>query len=294
MATEAESLAAMGGARHSVKQPPSDLNEQRWSDTGRDPLPDASVPQAWGSSSTGVAGRLTQTPPEPVWPSEPTGEVEPPQIPNWGQTAVPRPSARWEHASVTTLPRRPDPTGRSRWRPQGQRSRALTVAIVLTSLFVVAVAVGVTVPSFRQSTSTPTNTSKSPATAAAPVVSSADVARVRAATTAAVAATATARTKLQTLSGFPTPTNVAAVINPYVASLELYSSALTDTAVPKAARTAALSAVVQVTKDQQFLGTVNGLPSLQLGTYLKAFFSDSAQLQTTLTNLLGKLHTSNA
>ena len=59
--------------------------------------------------------------------------------------------------------------------------------------------------------------------------------------------------------------------------------------MPTAARTAALSAVVQVTQDLQFLGTVNGLPSLQLGTYLRQFFSDSAQLQTTLSNLLGKL-----
>lgn len=169
----------------------------------------------------------------------------------------------------------------------------MTVAIVLTSLFVVAVAVGVTLPSFRHSTRTPRTTSKSPATEAAPAVSSADVARVRAATTAAVAATATARTKLQTLGGFPTPTNVAAVINPYVARLQIYSAALTRTAVPAAARTAAMNAVVQVTRDEQFLGTINGLPSLQLGSYLQAFFSDAAQLQTTVANLLGKLHTSN-
>ena len=118
------------------------------------------------------------------------------------------------------------------------------------------------------------------------------MARLRAATTAAAAATATARTKLQTMSGFPTPTNVAAVINPYVASLQVYGSALSKTAVPEAARAAALSAVVLVTRDEQSLATINGLPSLQLGSYLEAFFINVEQLQTTLSNLLGKLHSS--
>ncbi len=297
--------AAGASARHSVKPLPSGLNELQWSDIGTDPSPDASVAhasvaQAWGSSPTWVDRPLTETPPEPVWPSEPTGDVQPPQIPDWGGASLPRPDARWEHASVTTLPRRPDPSvrsdpsgrsnpsGRSRWRPQGERSRVLTAAIVLTSFVVIlAVVIAVTLPPMRHAT----NTSKSPATAAAPAVTSADVARMRAATENAIAATKTARTKAQTMDTFPTPTNVAAVINPYVAALELYSSALTKTAVPEAARTAALSAVVLVTRDEQFLDTINGLPSIQLGSYLQAFLSDTAQLQTSLTNLLGKLHT---
>ena len=90
---------------------------------------------------------------------------------------------------------------------------------------------------------------------------------------------------LSSLGTFPTPTNVEKVINPYMSSLQLYESFLSASAVPARARSAASSAGAQVRRDLQFLETIDALPPLQLGTFLKQFDADATQLQTTLSAL---------
>ncbi len=161
---------------------------------------------------------------------------------------------------------------------------------MLASLFVVFVAVVVVVASLHHSMPPSTGRASAPTS----TVSSADVTRLRTATAAAVAATAAAHSGLNSLPGFPTPPRVAAVINPYIQSLQHYGSVLAETAVPTTARTAAATAHVLVTQEVQFLGTINGLPAIQLGSYLEQFGQDSAQLQRTLSSVQGGLLASHA
>jgi hypothetical protein len=99
---------------------------------------------------------------------------------------------------------------------------------------------------------------------------------------AADSATTKARSQLQSLSGFPTPAKVAAVINPYAYALQLYESFLSGSAVPAAAWSEKISTDTQVSEDLQFLNTINGLPSLRLGAYMVQFSTVAAQLHTTL------------
>ncbi len=109
------------------------------------------------------------------------------------------------------------------------------------------------------------------------------------ATRAADGATTAARSKLDTMTGFPTVTKVAPVINPYVASLQDYKTVLARTHAPTAARRAAVTAAALVTSDVQFLSTINGLPSLRLGAYFEQFGRDATQLQNALGTLEGEL-----
>ncbi len=253
-----------------------------------------------------VSGPRAQTPPEPVWPPEPPvapnlvttleplREVEPKPIPDWERAWWSE--DRWEHASETTLPSRPLPSVDHRQRPP-QRSLSVTTTIVLASLFVVFVAVAAILASLHHSAPPSTGRASTPTS----TVSSADVTRLRTATTAAVAATATAHSGLESLSGIPTLARVAAVINPYVQSLQHYGSVLAETAAPTTARTAAASAHALVTQEVQFLGTINGLQSIglgsyldQVGQYLDQFGQDSTQLQRTLSSAERGLHASHA
>jgi hypothetical protein len=87
---------------------------------------------------------------------------------------------------------------------------------------------------------------------------------------------------MTTLSVFPTPPRVATIMNPYVDSLQLYETLASSVEVPKAARTAASTAAVQVHEDIGFLGTINGLPAIQLGSFIDGFFARSTQLQSTM------------
>ncbi len=156
------------------------------------------------------------------------------------------------------------------------------------ALLVAFIAAAVIVTSLDHPSSTPTV----PAAKSTSTVASGDLTRLRTATDTADGATASAVLKLHALTSLPTPVTVAGVINPYVASLQQYKKVLAETAVPAAIRTAAVRAHVLVTRDVQFLGTVNGLPSLRLGSYLIEFGRDAAQLQTTLANLQQRLQTS--
>ena len=117
------------------------------------------------------------------------------------------------------------------------------------------------------------------------------VARMEAATVAADRATVTTRSKLDAIPGIPTLTNVAAVILPYVTSLERYETALTGTVVPAAAQTSVAGVRSLVAQDLQFLDTLDGLRSLGLGTYLAEVGKRSTQLQTVFGQVDRELHT---
>ena len=147
----------------------------------------------------------------------------------------------------------------------------------------------VAILSSRHSPTTPTAHS-----GAAPnsQVSSAAVSRVEAATDAAAAATAMTRSALSGIPGIPTLTNVAAIINPYVTSLQRYETTLARTPVQGQAQTAVGGVRSLVRQDVQFLSSVNGLPSLDLGTYLAEVARRSAQLQMAYSEVKGALHAS--
>ncbi|HTU36556.1 MAG TPA: hypothetical protein VMF35_00985, partial [Acidimicrobiales bacterium] len=74
----------------------------------------------------------------------------------------------------------------------------------------------------------------------------------------------------------------ATIINPYVDSLQLYETLASSVQVPAAARDAAQTADTQVHQDIAFLGTIDNLPSVQLGFFIDDFFARSTQLQSTM------------
>jgi hypothetical protein len=125
----------------------------------------------------------------------------------------------------------------------------------------------------------------------APAAATAITSQLQSATDAVDSATTGARAALDSPSGFPTPGTVAAVVNPYIASLQLYEAFMSGAAVPEAARPAADTAEGQVRQDVSFLQTVNGLPSIHLGTFLQQFSTDTTQLQSSLTTLEQDLRT---
>jgi hypothetical protein len=213
-------------------------------------------------------------------------EVVPPEIPNWERAAVSNswPESRWEHATKTTLPWRPVPP-RQDADPR-RHGRAFTAALAVGFLVLVFVAGAVVLASLHHAPKAPTG----PAAASTSSASASDVAQILAATKAADAANASAQVKMHTLSGFPTPAKVAKVINPYVASLQHYKTTLTDISAPASARALAVSAHALVTRDLHFLGTINGLPPLRLGSYLEEFGKGADTLHTTLVSLQRELH----
>ena len=109
--------------------------------------------------------------------------------------------------------------------------------------------------------------------------------RLQSATDATDSATTATQVALTSLSNFPTPTNVATIINPYVSSLQLYETFLAGSDAPAPARAAVAHAETQVRQDLKFLDTIDGLPPIQLGSYLGQFDTDTTQLQTTLSAL---------
>jgi hypothetical protein len=238
-------------------------------------------------------------PPLPVWNPETLTtpklatalerplEVAPPRIPNWERISASTTWAesRWQHATKTTLPPQGTRSGPDADERRPRRGRLFTPAIAIGLLALVFIAGAVILASLHHG---PKATAGRPA-ALTSSTSASDVARLLAATKAAEGADTAAQAKLHALSGFPTPTNVAEVINPYVTSLQRYKTALVDTPVPESARTLADNARALVSLDVQFLGTINGLPPLRLGSYLEEFTTGADALQTTLGNLQGKL-----
>jgi hypothetical protein len=158
-------------------------------------------------------------------------------------------------------------------------------AFVLLCIIVAVVAAAAIVSSFHN----PTVSSAGPRAASTPEISSSGVSRVKTATDAADSATTAARSKLDAITGIPTTTNVAAIINPYVTSLQRYETTLSGNAVPAAARTGVDSVRSLVSQDVPFLSTINGLPSLGLGTYLAELGKRFTQLQITFSEIQREL-----
>ena len=104
-------------------------------------------------------------------------------------------------------------------------------------------------------------------------------------------ATTAAQVGLTSLADFPTTSNVAKVIYPYIASLQLYESVLAGGNVPSSARAAAAGASGQVRHELSFLDTISNLPPAQLGAYLQQFGTEATQLQATLSALEQELTT---
>jgi hypothetical protein len=162
--------------------------------------------------------------------------------------------------------------------------------VVLASLFVVFVVVAGVMILLHKSP----DAASGPTTTSTAAVSTSDTARMQAATRDAAAATTAARSKLKGMTSFPTPDKVAAVMNPYVSSLERYETVLTGTDTPTAAQTTALSALMLVSQDVQFLFTINGLPPVRLGSYLDQSGKKAKQLLKTLSTFERELNTSNS
>ena len=178
-------------------------------------------------------------------------------------------------------------------REQNGRSRVFTATVVLACLALVLVAAAALVHS-RHHPTTVTTAAGVPAPTAAGASSSSETARIQAATDALDSATTSATVALSSLPTFPTPPNVEKIINPYMSSLQLYGTLLSGSTVPAPARSAAANAEAQVHQDLRFLDTIDALPPLQLGAFLKQFDVDATQLQTTLSALEQNLRTTSS
>jgi hypothetical protein len=159
------------------------------------------------------------------------------------------------------------------------------VACILLVVVVAAVVLG----SMHRTPSAPA--ASHPTTAPTSPRSVAATSQVQSATDAVDSATTGARVALDSLSGFPTPSNVSTVINPYVASLRLYEAYMSGASVPQPAQSAAAASEAEVRRDVSFLKTIDGLPPIRLGAFLQEFSIDATQLQTSLTTLEQGLHT---
>jgi hypothetical protein len=191
------------------------------------------------------------------------------------------PDVEADHDTEPESPRGPA-HARARNGAEGKpRSRVFKATLVLAFLLVVA-AVPV---ALMRSLHHPTVTAGPPARPTSVVSSTSNVSRLQTATDAADSATTSARVALTSLSNFPTPTNVETVINPYVSSLQIYETFLSETDEPAAARSAAASVESQVRQELKFLVTIEELPPVQLGSYLEQFGTNATQLQTTLSAL---------
>ena len=225
--------------------------------------------------------------PVPIFDPEAAAVVAAPAA-VWPAAFEPEPEAApWSASSAPVLEASDDTTEapiKARSRRDGKRrprSRVFTATVVLAVLALVGVGAIVAVRSLHHSTAgTPRATAHSQS---APRVSpSPDAARMQSATDAVDSATTAAQVGLTSLSTFPTTGNVAKVIYPYISSLQLYESFLSDSTVPVPARAAAASAATQVRQELTFLDTIASLPPDQLGAYLQQFGTDSTRLQTTL------------
>jgi len=164
-----------------------------------------------------------------------------------------------------------------------------TTAAIAACILLVVVVGAVVLGSVHRNPSSPA--ASPPTTASTAPPSAAAISQVQSATDAVDSATTGARAGLDSLSGFPTPSNVSTVINPYIASLRLYEAYMSGAAVPEVAQPAAATAEAQVGHELTFLETIDGLPPIRLGAFLQEFATDSTQLQTSLTTLEQDLRT---
>jgi hypothetical protein len=220
---------------------------------------------------------------------EPADEAVPPPIPNWESASASAswPDAPYEQASSTTRPPRPvHPVEETHHNHHSRRSRAFMTTAVLASLFVVFVVVMVVMVLLHHSTSPPDHSANPPArTASTTAVIAPETARLQTATTTMDTNASKTRSALHALHGIPTTVMVAAVINPYVSTLQHYQTVLSGAKVPSAARGAAAKVRALLSRDVQSLTTIDGLPPLRLGTYLEKFGPGVTQLQKDLGTL---------
>ncbi len=223
--------------------------------------------------------------PFPAW--EPITEVPPPKIPNWEAPATSaQAEANWEHSVDPSfrpgIPHAHTPGQRPSRRP----SRTVIIVAAVACLLVAVLAATAILTSLHHSTANP-----GPSGATTPKVSPAPgTNRVGVATAAALTATREAQHGLLSVKGFPTVKKVAAVINPYMSSLQDYKHFLSGLSVPPAALGAERVAAAEVNGDLAFLSTINGLESLHLGTWLVQFGSNTVDLQTALSTFEQVLH----
>ena len=172
--------------------------------------------------------------------------------------------------------RRPHTSARTARRSGETRRRVL-----LAALFVAVVICAVVVVHAGRARSE----TQPPAAIISPVSSGAQLSRVESAISDVQSASSAAQAGLTSLAEFPTPQRVAAVVNPYVDSLQLYQNVAAGVTVPTSARSAFASANDQVVQDITFLKSINGLPPVQLGSFIEEFFAHITQLQATLDRL---------
>ena len=172
--------------------------------------------------------------------------------------------------------RRPHTLARTARRSGETRRRVL-----LAALFVAVVICAVVIVHAGRARSE----TQPPAATTSPVSSGAQLSHLESAISDVQSASSGAQAGLTSLAGFPTPQRVAAVVNPYVDSLQLYQNVAAGVTVPTEARSAFASANDQVAQDITFLKGINGLPPVQLGSFIDEFLAHSTQLQATLDRL---------
>jgi len=169
---------------------------------------------------------------------------------------------------------------RSRKSDAKERPSLVFMATAVAACVFLLVVSGIAIAHSFHHTATPTAGTPSPA-----------VARIQSATDSVDSATTAASAGLASLPGFPTPGNVANVINPYISSLQLYEAFMSGAAVPAPVQPAAAVAESQVRHDVTVFSTIDGLPPIRLGAYLKGFGADVTRLQSALNTLEQSLRT---
>ena len=142
------------------------------------------------------------------------------------------------------------------------RSRVFTAIVVLSCAALVVIAVAAVMYAVQHGYAAGSSAQTPPA-----LSSTAATARIQTATDAIDSATTSATVGFSSMGSFPTPSNVEKIVNPYVSSLQIYGTLLSESKVPAAARSDASSAAAQVRQDVQFLDTIDGLPPVQLGAF---------------------------
>jgi len=150
----------------------------------------------------------------------------------------------------------------------------------IACIFISVVSVAAIVHSLHHTTGPTVTTPPNTPPAASPAT-----ARVQSATDSVDSATTSAVASLASLPGFPTPTNVANVINPYISSLQLYDEFLSGARVPRPARSVAEGTESQVRHDVAVFSSIDGLPPIRLGSYLNTFSTDVTRLQASFGSL---------
>jgi hypothetical protein len=182
----------------------------------------------------------------------------------------------------TARPRGPVHARTRKTAAQPGRSKVFMATVVLAGAFLAFVGADAIMHSLHGTTAatTPPPAGTAPLASASP-----EAARIQSATDEVDSATTSAQAGLASLPGFPTPSNVAGIVNPYVTSLRLYLTYMSGASVPAAAQAEAGAAETEVRQDVTFFSTVDGLPPIRLGSFLNKFAADQTRLQATLTTL---------